>query len=76
MDVHAISGDWTELTPRLRVRLQDAPNEEDMGHYDPQGVVILQVQALTAPGPYCKKEGFHGPHDTAHGFDCPGLQWV
>ena len=39
-----ISGDWTEITPGVRVRLQDAPNEEDMEHYEPHGVVILQVE--------------------------------
>ena len=40
----SVSGDWTEILPGVRVRLQDAPNEEDMEHYDPHGVVILQVQ--------------------------------
>jgi hypothetical protein len=40
----ALSGDWTPIAPGMEVRLQDAPNEEDMAHYDPQGVVILQLR--------------------------------
>jgi len=39
-----ISGDWTVIAPGVRVRLKDAPNEEDMEYYDPHGVVILQVE--------------------------------
>lgn len=39
-----ISGDWAEIAPGVRVRLYDAPNEEDMEHYDPRGIVILQVE--------------------------------
>jgi hypothetical protein len=41
---YSISGDWMEIAPGIQVRLQDAPNEEDMEHYNPHGVVILQVQ--------------------------------
>jgi hypothetical protein len=37
-----LSGDWTEIAPGVRVRLQDAPNEEDMDWYEP--AVILQVE--------------------------------
>jgi len=40
----SVSGDWTEIAPGVRVRLQDAPNEEDMELYEPHGVVILQVE--------------------------------
>ena len=45
---HSISGDWTEIAPGIRVRLQDAPNEEDMEYYDPHGVVILQVEGTAS----------------------------
>jgi len=40
----SLSGDWTEIVPGVRVRLKDAPNEEDMDNYEPRGVVILQVE--------------------------------
>lgn len=44
---YSISGDWTEIAPGVRIRLQDAPNEEDMEYYDPQGgIVILQVEEV------------------------------
>jgi NTP pyrophosphatase (non-canonical NTP hydrolase) len=35
-----VSGDWTEVAPGVRVRLWDAPNEEDMTE-----VVVLQVDS-------------------------------
>lgn len=45
MKSFSISGDWTEVAPGVRVRLQDAPNEEDMAqYYVPDGIVILQVE--------------------------------
>ena len=41
----SISGDWTEILPGVRVRIKDAPNEEDMQeYYEPRGIVILQVE--------------------------------
>jgi hypothetical protein len=44
MQSFAISGDWTQISADIRVRLKDAPNEEDMHHYEPHGVVVLQVE--------------------------------
>lgn len=44
-DSYSISGDWTEIAPGIRVRIKDAPNEEDMEEfYDPRGIVILEVE--------------------------------
>jgi len=45
----SVSGDWTEIQPGLRVRLRDAPNEEDMipeyvARAFPTGIIILEVQ--------------------------------
>jgi len=42
--LHSLSGDWTKVAPGVRVRLHDAPNEEDMAHYQPDGVVIAEVE--------------------------------
>lgn len=44
---YPVSGDWTEISPGIRVRLKDAPNEEDMQEFyerPPDGIVILQVE--------------------------------
>lgn len=43
--LYSLSGDWTEIPRGLRVRLHDAPNDEDMEFYQPApgGVVILEV---------------------------------
>lgn len=41
----SLSGDWSTLTPGIRVRLWDAPNEEGMQEHFrcPDGIVILQT---------------------------------
>lgn len=45
----SLSGDWAEAAPGVRVRLRDAPNEEDMQFWDtpPGGVVVLEVERVS-----------------------------
>jgi hypothetical protein len=44
--LYSLSGDWAEIAPGVRVRLQNAPNEEDMQEFYrcPDGIVILEVE--------------------------------
>jgi hypothetical protein len=45
MELFSISGDWTEIAPGIRVRLDGAPNEEDMEEfYEGRYPVILEVE--------------------------------
>lgn len=62
-EAYSISGDWTEIAPGVRVRLQDAPNEEDMEYYEPCRIVILQVKRLLT-GNHLRQDGATYPlHD-------------
>lgn len=78
MKSFSLSGDWTGIAPGVRVRLRDAPGEEDMEHYEPQprGVVILQVEEFTPAPPRLAPCGASIPHP-AHGIfggpACGGL---
>jgi hypothetical protein len=60
---YSISGDWTEIASGLRVRLKDAPNEEDMQeHYRETspvktGIVILEVERSPYPEPGVRQHG-------------------